>query len=289
MVSAVSLAWACVPGTSLTLSSSSGAPGTTVTATVGGFPADFPMEVRMNTYTGPLLAQSASRPAAGSFTLNITIPADTAAGCHLVIAFPTEPEHREHGLAPAAFKVVTEANPNPDCTTPPPPPPPPPPPAGAAPPPSSAIFNPVSPVLSQGRTINGTSASERLTGTPFADVINCGAGNDSVTGGGGNDVINCGAGRDRVSGGSGNDRVSGGPGNDKLAGSSGNDRVSGGSGKDSLSGGSGNDRLLGGSGNDTLKGNGGKDRLYGNGGADRLYRGGTDRLFGGSGENRIIG
>ena len=295
MVSAVSLAWACVPGTTTTLSSSAGPAGTTVTATLTGFPKEYPVEVRLDSFTGPQLAQRPPRAADGPITLNITIPEGTSAGCHLVAAFVSDPEHASHSWAPAAFKVTTPADSDPNCTTRPPAPPAsnPPlttPPAGG-PAPGGAIRTPVGAIVPQsgGKTINGTSRSERLTGTRFADVINCGAGNDRVSGGGGDDVIDCGAGRDRVDGGAGDDRIGGGAGDDRLAGGSGSDRLAGGSGKDRLSGGSGGDRLLGGAGNDTLKGNAGKDRLFGGGGADLLFRGGTDRLFGGSGRNRIIG
>jgi hypothetical protein len=297
MVSAASLAWACVPDTSMALSSNVGPPGTTVTATLSGFPRGDTVEIRLGSESGPMLARQAPRAADGPFTVSFAIPAGTPQGCHVVGAIMVGPNHAGHGWAPAAFKVTTESNADPSCagapTTDPPATNPPSTNRPSTTPPASggAIRTPVSAIVPQsgGKTINGTSRSETLRGTAFADVINCGAGNDRVSGGGGNDVINCGAGRDSVNGGAGNDRIGGGSGNDKLSGGAGSDRVSGGSGKDKLAGGSGSDRLLGGPGNDTLRGNAGKDRLFGNAGADLLFRSGSDRLFGGSGRNRIIG
>lgn len=301
LVSVVSVAWACVPNaTTTTVNPTTGSPGTTVNATLGDFDPTLPVEIRLDTITGPLLRSIAPRQSAGPVQTSFQIPAGTQPGCHIITAFVSHPDHYGHGQSAAPFKVVTDAVPNPDCTAAPQDPggnpgpfnPGPTTPAPVQKPASGgSITAPVGAIVppAGGKRINGTSRSESLRGTPFADVINCGGGNDRVVGLGGNDVINCGAGRDRVDGGAGNDRISGAAGNDRLSGGPGNDRVSGGSGKDKLAGGSGSDRLLGGSGNDSLKGNAGKDRLFGNGGADVLFRGATDRLFGGSGRNRIIG
>ena len=308
LVSVASVAWACVPNeTTTTVNPTTGAPGSTVTATLGNFDPQYPVDIRLNATSGPLLKTVAPRQRAGQFETTFPIPQGTAAGCHVITAFVSHPDHYGHGQSAAPFKVVTEAVPNPSCSTPPPdvnpgpgpgtgpgpgPGPVNPGPTNQAAGPASGgpITTPVGPIVpAGGKRINGTSRSETLRGTPSDDVINCGGGNDRVVGLGGNDVINCGAGRDRVDGGGGDDRISGGAGNDSLSGGAGNDRVSGGSGKDKVAGGAGSDRLLGGSGNDSLKGNAGKDRLFGNGGADVLFRGATDRLFGGSGRNRIIG
>ncbi len=105
---------------------------------------------------------------------------------------------------------------------------------------------------SEGRSIDGTSGNDVLTGTPGDDRIRCGSGNDRVDAGAGDDVVLCG---------SGNDVVSGGAGDDRLLGESGNDRLSGGSGSDDLEGQSGNDRLdlRDGSGNDSADGGSGSD------------------------------
>ena len=269
VLATVSLAWACVPQGAFNLSPSSGAAGMEVTALGNNFPPG-PVEIRWGSREGTLLA-TATGP---SFSVSVTIPSGLGPGVYYVSASPPEGGHGAHSATAAAFTVTDGSTGSPS-----------PPAAGQQNP--SPLIDAALPALT-GKTIKGTSRSETLRGTPFADVIDCGAGNDRVSGGGGNDVINCGAGRDRVDGGAGNDRIDGASGNDKLSGGSGYDRVCGGPGNDRLSGASGNDRLLGGAGNDILKGNAGKDRLYGNGGADVLFRGGTDRLFGGSGKNRII-
>ena len=254
VLASVSLAWACVPQGSLSLTPKVGPAGSTVTAKASGFPAGSTVEIRWGSKTGPLL-KTGTGP---SFSTPITIPA-AAPGVHYVSAAMTG-EHRDHSATVAAFQIVVAGVPLPGGTSP----------AG-------------------GRTINGTLGNDRLIGTPFDDVINCGAGNDNVRGGGGNDVINCGSGHDRVDGGAGKDRILGGSGIDVLKGGTHNDRVVAGSGNDRLWGGSGNDRLLGGRGNDVLRGNSGRDRLFGNSGRDVLFRSGSDRLVGGSGRDRMAG
>lgn len=253
LLGAVSLAWACVPQASLSLNPTSGPAGSAVNARASGFTAGQPVEIRWGSKTGPVLKTSTGP----SFTVPITIPA-VAPGVYYVSAAETG-EHRDHSATIAAFRVTVPG----------------------APPGTGGPLG--------GRTITGTLGNDRLVGTPFDDVINCGSGNDRVLGGGGNDVISCGAGNDRIDGGSGNDRILGGSGVDRLKGGGHHDRVVGGSGKDWLWGGSGNDRLLGGRGNDVLRGNGGRDLLAGNSGRDVLFRSGSDRLVGGSGKDRIAG
>jgi Ca2+-binding RTX toxin-like protein len=56
-----------------------------------------------------------------------------------------------------------------------------------------------------GGSCSGTSASELILGSAFADTISAGGGNDCVVGGGGNDAINGGAGTDVCLGGPGTD------------------------------------------------------------------------------------
>jgi uncharacterized delta-60 repeat protein len=135
-------------------------------------------------------------------------------------------------------------------------------------------------------TIVGTSANDKLTGTPKRDVIVGLAGNDRISGAGGNDVICAGAGNDRVFGGPGSDVLDGGGGNDNLQGQAGNDNLQGGNGKDAVAGGGGNDTLAGNGGKDNLQGGPGKDALNGGGGNDTLAGGpGKDSLSGGAGRN----
>lgn len=256
VMASVSVAWACVPQASLSLAPAGGTAGSTVTAKGSGFPAGDTVEVRWETRTGTVLATSTGP----SFSVPITIPSSAAPGVHYVSAAVTG-EHRDHSATVATFNVTVPGAP--------------PAPVGTSP--------------AGGKTITGTIGNDRLVGTPFDDVINCGAGNDRVLGGGGNDVINCGSGNDRVVGGDGNDTILGGSGTDRLKGGDHNDRIVAGSGRDRLWGGSGNDRLFGGLGNDVLRGDRGRDRLSGNSGRDVLYRSGSDRLIGGSGLDRMVG
>ena len=78
-------------------------------------------------------------------------------------------------------------------------------------------------------TITGGARSERLVGTPAADVIDGGAGSDTSLGLGGDDRICGGFGEDHLFGGRGDDRVAGGqlP-EDHLVGGAGDDLLDGG-------------------------------------------------------------
>ena len=178
-----------------------------------------------------------------------------------------------------------------------------------------------------GKAVNGTAASELLTGND---------GNDTIYGGGGNDTVLASAGNDRIYTGGGNDRINAGFGNDYLDGGAGSDTLIGGVGNDtfiidslsdqiiefanqgfdtvktalasySLGGniegltrlgnatfkGVGNlldNKLEGGGGTDTLIGGAGHDTVYGKGGNDRLEGGvGNDKLFGGVGNDTLLG
>jgi Ca2+-binding RTX toxin-like protein len=121
--------------------------------------------------------------------------------------------------------------------------------------------------------LQGTDASQSLTGYSTDDVIDGGAGDDAVSGAGGSDTLFGGAGEDVLNGGSGDDLLDGGSGADTVSGDDGNDRLLGGTGNDLLYGGSGNDILDGGAGNDRMDGGAGDDvYLFGKGsGQDTVY------------------
>jgi Ca2+-binding RTX toxin-like protein len=104
--------------------------------------------------------------------------------------------------------------------------PPPPPPAPAQPAAAAATCN------GKRATIIGTDGSNKLSGTPAADVIAALGGNDKVSGLAGNDRICGGAGKDTLNAGKGNDRLFGQAGKDTLNGGPGNDELKGGAGKD---------------------------------------------------------
>lgn len=243
-----SLAYACVPAGSVTVSPESAPSGSTITVTARNFPAQ-EVAVYWNGLTGPRLATGMGP----VLTAEVRVP-NVAAGAYVISAAVTD-EHASHSEGRAPF-VVTGSADSPTAPTPAPG-------LSTNPPP----LNPFAPTPSKGgKVITGTARNDRLIGTSGRDVIRCGGGNDIVIAGGGNDFIDCGAGNDRVNGGSGHDEIRGGSGNDTL------------------SGGTGNDELNGGLGRDILRGNGGRDRLNGGPGRDILYGDKSDRISRGAGD-----
>jgi dipeptidyl aminopeptidase/acylaminoacyl peptidase len=88
---------------------------------------------------------------------------------------------------------------------------------------------------------DGTLGADRITTTPYADVVDGHGGNDTIFSGAGNDVVDGEQGNDAIGAGPGNDIVYGGPGNDILSGSKGNDVIYAGPGRDKIGCGPGND------------------------------------------------
>jgi len=267
-VLSAAVAWACVPATSMGFDRSpyEYKAGETVRVTAQGF---FPNEPYSMTLTPPGGSEGAvgnglpdgtgKADSSGLITDSFVLPANAALGDYVVKVSNSVKNANGTTSSRVARETLTVVR---DPV-----------PAGPGPvvPPPSIVGPGPSLAPAIGTSfINGTSGNDTLTGTPFADVINCGAGNDRVRGAGGNDVIRCGAGNDSVDGGKGTDRISGGRGNDKLAGGIGNDTLRGDAGKDTLRGGAGKDTLLGGSG------------------ADKLFRDGRDRLRGGAGRDSTV-
>ena len=265
-VLSAAIAWACVPATSMGFDRSpyDYRAGETVGVVAQGFYPSRPYKLTMTSPSGattavgkgangdPVLAGPA-----GDISDSFALPADAAPGSYIVRVENTNEAGTATRVARETLTVVT------DGPTPPP---------GSAPPlpaPGTRGAAKLAPAVGTS-FLTGTSANDTITGTPFADVISCGAGNDTVRGMGGNDVIKCGAGNDRISGGAGKDIVSAGSGNDKA------------------SGGAGNDTLRGNAGSDTLRGDAGTDRLLGGIGSDRLYRDSKDKLSGGAGRDSTV-
>jgi Ca2+-binding RTX toxin-like protein len=98
----------------------------------------------------------------------------------------------------------------------------------------------------------GTARGERLTGTPWYDILRGYGGNDVISGGGGND---------RIEGDAGNDVIDGGPGNDAIFGGPGDDRIDGGAGNHLIIPGNGHDVVDCGPGIDTVEGTGPLDHI----------------------------
>lgn len=116
VLTAVSLAWACVPQGSFILNPSEGAAGAQVAASGSGFEAG-PVEIRWESRTGPILATTTGP----SFNnVSITIPANAEPGVHYVSAANTG-EHGDHSATAASFEVKGAAPPpQPAATSPPP-------------------------------------------------------------------------------------------------------------------------------------------------------------------------
>lgn len=246
-LTAVSLAWACVPRGTVAVDPANAPSGSTVMVTATGFPREIPAVVRWNGISGQRLGGGVGP----NFTAEVTVPR-VAAGSY-VISVSTDDEHASHSEGKIAFEITG---------------------SGTAPTPAPggsntnpAPMNPFAPApAAGGKVITGTAGADRLVGTSGRDVIRCGGGSDTVIASGGNDFIDCGGGNDRVNGGAGNDEIRGGAGNDNLT------------------GGAGADDLNGGPGIDTLRGNGGRDRLSGAAGRDTLWADSADRIVRGPGD-----
>jgi len=116
VLTAVSLAWACVPQGSFILNPSEGAAGAQVAASGSGFESG-PVEIRWESRTGPILAR-ATGPSFNN--VSITIPANAEPGVHYVSAANTG-EHGDHSATAASFEVKGAAPPPPPAATSPPP------------------------------------------------------------------------------------------------------------------------------------------------------------------------
>ncbi len=266
-LSVVSLAWACVPQGSVTVTPTSAPSGSTVSVAASRFPPNTPVDVYWNGLNGTRLASGVGP----AFTVDITVP-QVSAGAY-VISAATADEHASHSEGRAPFEVTGSTH------------------SGTAPAPvpggstNAAPINPFAPTPANGgKVITGTAGANRIVGTSGRDVIRCGGGNDVVLAGGGDDFVDCGGGNDRVNGGAGDDEIRGAAGNDNLTGGAGDDEILGAAGNDKLFGGLGADELNGGLGFDTLRGNGGRDRLTGAAGRDLLYADRFDRIVRGPGD-----
>lgn len=159
-------------------------------------------------------------------------------------------------------------------------------------------------------TIQGTSATEFLIGTPKNDVICTGGGDDVVNavegddvvfvqdggavtiyGGRGDDfIIATLATRAIIKGGTGTTLIAGSPGDDEITTEEEIDIIASGSGDDIINSGGGIDFISGGSGNDTINGGAGENFLYGLEGDDVITSGGdSDFISGGTGNDTING
>ena len=97
----VGLAWACVGLVSVTTNSATVQPGDTLTITGKEFAAKVPVLIRLDSFTGPVLA-TAPPPTStmtSQFQIAVTIPAGVSAGAHFLVG--TQDEHDMNGGNPA--------------------------------------------------------------------------------------------------------------------------------------------------------------------------------------------
>ncbi|MGH9076587.1 MAG: hypothetical protein ACRDY0_03910 [Acidimicrobiales bacterium] len=104
-VVAASGAWACVGIVSLTTSAATVAPGATVTVYGKEFAQGAPVLIHLDTPSGAVLATvpPPTTTMTSQFTAQVTIPAGTSPGSHLLVA--TQDEHNMNGGIPARAQI----------------------------------------------------------------------------------------------------------------------------------------------------------------------------------------
>lgn len=105
----VATAWACVGLVSLTATPNSVQAGGMVTVAGKEFASKAPVDIHLDTIDGPVLA-TAPPPTStmtSQFKIQVTIPADTSTGQHLLIA--TQTEHNMNGGNPARALIYVGA------------------------------------------------------------------------------------------------------------------------------------------------------------------------------------
>ena len=100
-----SLAFACVGLMTLTTANSTVEPGGTVVVRGGAFGQDAPIELRLDSPQGPLLATvpKPNSTMTGRFEVPVVIPADTSKGQHLIVA--VQESHHMNTGSPARATI----------------------------------------------------------------------------------------------------------------------------------------------------------------------------------------
>jgi hypothetical protein len=95
------IAWACVGVVSLTSSSATVQPGGKVTVTGREFAQSVPIQIHLDTPTGPLLATvpGPNDTMTSKFTVDVTVPANIPTGQHFFVA--TQDQHDMNSGTPA--------------------------------------------------------------------------------------------------------------------------------------------------------------------------------------------
>ncbi|MEN3314812.1 MAG: hypothetical protein V7605_1046 [Acidimicrobiaceae bacterium] len=103
------LAWACVAPVSLTVANPSVQPGGTVNVLFREFAQGAPIEVHLDSPTGPLLATQAAPTTTmtSSSNLDVTIPANTPFGTHVLVSVQNYHNMNSGNIARATIYVGT--------------------------------------------------------------------------------------------------------------------------------------------------------------------------------------
>lgn len=108
------LAWACTPQAFISLSPSSGPPGTAVTVSGHGFVAGGRVDIRMGAVNGAPIATATG----ATFAVTVTIPQSAAAGYQLLGAIGYDTAGQAQGSAAQTFLVHSDAVAAPKATQP---------------------------------------------------------------------------------------------------------------------------------------------------------------------------
>ncbi|HEX3622840.1 MAG TPA: hypothetical protein VHT97_11035 [Acidimicrobiales bacterium] len=103
------LAWACVAPVSLTVNNPTVQPGGTVTVLFREFAQGAPIEVHLDSPTGPLLGTAAAPTTTmtSSSTLDVTIPSNTTFGTHVLVSVQNYHNMNSGNIARATIYVGT--------------------------------------------------------------------------------------------------------------------------------------------------------------------------------------
>ena len=110
LVVSAGAAWACVSTFLLTTESSTVEPGGTVMVVGRGFAEGAPIDIRLDSHTGPVLATAPPlrTTMTSRFMLPVTIPQDTPSGPHLLVA--TQNYHDMNAGSPARVMIHVGAS-----------------------------------------------------------------------------------------------------------------------------------------------------------------------------------
>ena len=104
------LAWACVAPVSLTVNNPQVQPGGTVTVSFKEFGQGAPVDLHLDSTTGPILGTLAppTSTMTGSYTMDVTIPPNTTFGTHFLVSVQNYHNMNSGNIARATIYVGTQ-------------------------------------------------------------------------------------------------------------------------------------------------------------------------------------